>query len=118
MKKSTIPALLLALTGLLGSSIASAEGAYLEITLKIDKVDRQAAGEVYAKYKQPFLETVPGATSKELLIRTDDVQVLHRFGSTAEAEAYLASKLFKEDVVAGLSPLLKADPVVSIYKAH
>ncbi|MER7794377.1 hypothetical protein [Streptomyces sp. NPDC097640] len=89
--------------------------AYLEITLQVDPVNRVAAAGVYEKYKQPFLDTVPGATSKELLVRNEDVQVLHGFQNVADAKAYLASDLFTRDVVGGLSPLLKAAPEVRLY---
>ncbi|MFD8380846.1 hypothetical protein ACFV2X_20240 [Streptomyces sp. NPDC059679] len=89
--------------------------AYLEITLQVDPANRVAAAGVYEKYKQPFLETVPGATSKELLVRDEDVQVLHGFQTVADAQAYLASDLFTRDVVGGLSPLLKAAPEVRLY---
>ncbi len=95
-----------------------AEKAYLEITLKVDPQDRPAAGAVYTKFKQPFLKQVPGAQSKELLMRSDDVQVLHGFASRAQAEAYLGSDLFTKDVVVGLKPLLKADPEVRIYSVN
>ena len=96
-------------------TLAFAEKAYLEITLKVDPQDRAAAGAVYAKFKQPFLSKVPGAKSKELLIRDDDVQVLHGFATRQQAEAYLSSEIFTKDVVVGLKPLLKADPEVRIY---
>jgi hypothetical protein len=98
-------------------AFASAEKAYLEITLKVDTQDRAAAGAVYAKFKQPFLSKIAGATSKELLIRDADVQVLHGFATRKQAEAYLSSELFTKDVVVGLKPLLKADPEVRIYSA-
>lgn len=97
---------------------ANAEAAYLEITLKVDAKDRPAAGAVYTQFKQPFLTTVPGAQAKDLLVRDDDVQVLHRFGSRKQAEAYLTSDLFNKDVVAGLKPLLKAAPEIRIYTAN
>jgi len=90
--------------------------AYLEITLTIDEADREAAGGVYTQYKQPFLDTIPGATSKELLVRDEDVQVLHGFDTAAHAQDYLATELFTKDVVGGLSPLLKAEPEVRIYE--
>jgi len=90
--------------------------AYLEITLEVDEVDRPAAAGVYQKYKQPFLDTVAGASSKELLVRDEDVQVLHGFDTVADAQAYLSSELFTQDVVGGLSPLLKADPEIRIYQ--
>ncbi|MEU9455805.1 hypothetical protein [Streptomyces sp. NPDC048277] len=89
--------------------------AYLEITLQVDPANRVAAAGVYEKYKQPFLTTVPGATSKELLVRDEDVQVLHGFRTVADATAYLTSDLFNHDVVGGLSPLLKAAPEVRVY---
>src|SRR5699024_5587648 len=62
--------------------------AYLEITLNVDEADRPAAAEVYTRYKQPFLDTITGATSKELLVRDEDVQVLHGFDNVANAQAY------------------------------
>ena len=96
-------------------SFAWAQKAYLEITLKIDTQDRAAAVAVYKKYKKPFLTTIPGAKSKELLVRDNDVQVLHGFATRQQAEAYLNSDLFTKDVVANLKPLLKADPEVRIY---
>jgi hypothetical protein len=98
-------------------TLALAEKAYLEITLKVDPQDRSAAGAVYAQFKQPFLNEVPGAKSKELLIRDEDVQVLHGFASRKQAEDYLKSAMFTQDVVVGLKPLLKADPEVRIYSA-
>jgi hypothetical protein len=89
--------------------------AYLEITLQVDPAHRVAAAGVYEKYKQPFLGTVPGALSKELLVRDEDVQVLHGFRTVADANTYLASDLFTRDVVGGLSPLLKAAPDARLY---
>jgi len=71
--------------------------AYLEINLHIDPKDRAAAAGVYAKYKPPFLADVPGARSKELLVRTEDVQVLHGFDSVTHANEYLTSCLFTDE---------------------
>jgi len=45
-------------------------GAYLEITLKVNENDRAAAAAVYTKYRQPFLDTISGAVSKQLLVGT------------------------------------------------
>ncbi len=89
---------------------------YLQITLKIAPAYRADAASVYRKYKVPFLETVPGAKSKELLVRDEDVQVLHGFDSHENAEAYLQSALFTADVVGGLKSLLDATPDVRIYQ--
>jgi hypothetical protein len=90
--------------------------AILEITLKVADADRPRAGAVYARYKPPFLATVPGAESKELLLRHEDVQVLHGFESRAHAEQYLSSPLFGVDVVTELKPLLQAAPEIRIYE--
>lgn len=90
--------------------------AYLEITLNIAQENRSNAGAVYAKFKQPFLSDVPGAQSKDLLIRSEDVQVLHGFDTTKNAENYLGSKLFQEDVVSELKPFLVSDPDIRIYE--
>jgi len=89
--------------------------AYLEITLKVADKNRASAAKVYSDYKDPFLKQIRGATSKELLIRDEDVQVLHGFASVADANAYLKSDLFNQDVVKGLAPYLDADPEVRIY---
>lgn len=89
--------------------------AFLEITLKIDEANRPQAAAVYTKYKEPFLTTVKGAESKNLLIREEDVQVLHGFDTTDSAAAYLANPLFTNDVVNGLKPFLAANPEIRIY---
>lgn len=91
--------------------------AYLEITLNIQPENRSNAGAVYSKYKQPFLETITGAVSKQLLVREEDVQVLHCFDTVANATKYLESSLFNEDVVSALSPLLASAPEVRVYDA-
>jgi hypothetical protein len=90
--------------------------AYLEITLKVQPKDRTNASGVYLKYKPQFLATIPGAESKELLLREEDVQVLHGFDSRASAESYLKSALFGNDVVRELKPHLAADPDVRVYE--
>ncbi|AHM66168.1 hypothetical protein LK13_00440 [Paenibacillus polymyxa] len=89
--------------------------AYLQITLKINAPEREAAAKVYTTYKEPFLSVIPGAVSKELLVRDEDVQVLHGFNSESDAKAYLESDLFNNDVVVGLKDLLQAEPEIRIY---
>ncbi len=91
---------------------------YLQVTLEVANKNRDAAGAVYKKYKDPFLNTVPGAQSKSLLVRKEDVQVLHGFSSMEAAKSYLESDLFTKDVVDALTPLLDAAPEVRIYEAH
>lgn len=89
--------------------------AYLAITLTINEADRANAAGVYTKYKAPFLDFIKGALSKELLVRPEDVQVLHLFESVADAQAYLRSELFTKDVVVALKPYLQDSPDVRIY---
>jgi len=88
---------------------------YLEITMNVADKDRGAAGAVYAKYRMPFLNDVKGALSKELLVRDQDVQVLHGFDNEKNAFDYLNSDLFNKDVVTELSPLLKGSPEIRVY---
>ncbi|MGH8333130.1 MAG: hypothetical protein ACRER3_21495 [Pseudomonas fluorescens] len=90
---------------------------YLQITLKIAPANRTAAAGIYEKYKAAFLNTIAGAKSKALLVRDEDVQVLHGFDNSQNASAYLQSELFTSDVVGGLQPLLDAAPDVRIYQA-
>ncbi|SDE36783.1 hypothetical protein [Sporomusa acidovorans] len=89
--------------------------AYLLITMVINNANRPAAAKVYTDYRQPFLSQIKGAVTKELLIRAEDVQVLHGFDSVENAKAYLDSEMFKNDVFVGLKPLWSADPDVKIY---
>jgi len=121
MKKMVI--LLLTLSSLIFASSSSTKKetameetkAYLQITLNIKSSNRNTAVGVYKKYKQPFLSQIQGAQSKELVIRTQDVQVLHGFDSVENAQAYLKSNIFANDVVRELSPLLENDPEIRIY---
>ncbi|MGN0073269.1 MAG: hypothetical protein ACI36W_05680 [Coriobacteriales bacterium] len=89
--------------------------AYLQVTQYIDPEKRPAAAEVYTTYRQPFLDTVEGALTKELLIRDEDVQVIHGFDSMEHAKAYLDTELFKEKVFPGLKPTWAADPDIRFY---
>ncbi len=89
--------------------------AYLEITMAIDPENRPDAAKIYTDYRQPFLDQIAGAVSKELLIRDEDVQVLHGFDCVEKAKAYLESEMFKNDVFVGLQPLWNGSPDVKIY---
>lgn len=90
--------------------------AYLQISLDISNENRAAAAGVYQQYKTPFLTTIDGATSKELLVRDEDVQVLHGFKTVSQAQAYLSSPLFTQDVVEALKPYLNSAPEIRIYE--
>ncbi len=89
--------------------------AYLQITLKIKSENRERAAGIYLKYKEPFLKQIKGAVSKELILRNQDVQVMHGFESEADAKTYLSSNLFEKDVVRELKPYLESAPDVRIY---
>lgn len=89
--------------------------AFLEITMVIDSQNRPAAAKIYNDYREPFLKEIKGALSKELLIRDEDVQVLHGFDSIENTKSYLKSDMFKNDVFIGLQPLWTTDPDVKIY---
>ncbi|ANH81266.1 hypothetical protein A8C56_09960 [Niabella ginsenosidivorans] len=89
--------------------------AYLEITLQVEEANRAGAAGIYNKYKTPFLETISGAVSKELLLHVEDVQVLHGFNSVESAQEYLMSDLFNNGVVTALKPYLKGHPDIKIY---
>jgi hypothetical protein len=89
--------------------------AYLEITMKISKANRAAAAKIYSDYRTPFLDSILGALTKDLLIRDEDVQVLHGFDSVNHAKSYLDSELFIKDVFVALKPLWDDAPDVKIY---
>lgn len=50
-----------------------------------------------------------------MLVRDEDVQVLHGFDSVENAKAYLESEMFQNDVFVGLKDLWKQQPDVKIY---
>ena len=81
----------------------------------LKKENRPAATKVYTDYRNPFLKEIKGALSKDLLIRDEDVQVLHGFDSIENAKAYLESEMFKNDVFVGIQPLWTGNPDVKIY---
>ena len=89
---------------------------FLEITMKIALSNRPSAAEVYQNFKGPFLDTIKGEESKQLLIREEDVQVLHGFKTLEDAQNYLSSELFTQDVVTSLQPLFEDAPDIRIYQ--
>ena len=89
---------------------------YLQITLNVAPKNRSAAAEVYKKYRAPFLSDIPGAESKKLLIRNEDVEVVCGFDTVENAKGYLSSRLFNSDVVVALKPHLEGNPDVRIYE--
>ncbi|RAP44777.1 MAG: hypothetical protein BZ134_02435 [Methanosphaera sp. SHI1033] len=90
--------------------------AYLQVMMTINKENREAAAKVYNDYRQPFLDDIEGALTKELLIRDEDVQVIHGFDSMEHAKAYLDSELFTKKVAPGLQSTWAADPDIRFYE--
>lgn len=90
--------------------------AYLQVIMTIDPENRAVAAGVYNDYRQPFLDTVEGALTKECLIRDEDVQVIHGFDSMEHAKAYLDTELFTAKVFPGLKPTWAADPDIRFYE--
>ncbi len=89
---------------------------YLQINLNVAVENRPAAAAIYTQFKNAVLTQVKGARAKELLIRDEDVQVLHIFDSSEHAQSYLSSDLFNRDVVTALKPLLQSPPDVRVYE--
>lgn len=90
---------------------------YVEVTLKVGAPNRSAAEVVYNKHKGPFLSRVPGARSKQLFMRDEDVKILYGFASAAQAKAYLESGPFAPGTVSDLTPLIEAAPDIRVYDA-
>ena len=90
--------------------------AYLQVTMFINDNQRATAQAVYERYKEPSLKTIAGAESKELLVRSEDVEVMHGFDSLENAQAYLKSELFLNKVFPELKLTWSKDPEVKIYE--
>lgn len=43
--------------------------AYLQVIMTVDEENRAAAAKVYNDYRQPFLDNIEDALTKELLVR-------------------------------------------------
>ena len=59
--------------------------AYLQITMQISEANRPAAAKVY-RLSPAVLDTIEAALTKDLLVRDEDVQVLHGFDSVERAK--------------------------------
>lgn len=102
----------------MATSAAAEPGAFLEITLSAAPEHREVAAGVYFELKQPFLTSIDGAKSKTLLVRDEDVQVLHGFDTVTSATGYLSNTLFQNDVFVQLKPFFSGEPEVRIYTAN
>lgn len=84
--------------------------------MTINPENRPAAAKIYFDYRQPFLDNIEGALTKELLIRDEDVQVIHGFDSMEHARVYPETDLFKTKMAPGLQPTWAAEPDIRFYE--
>lgn len=89
--------------------------AYLQITLKINTADKGAVSGVYNKFRTLFLEQIQGAISIELLIGDEYIQLLHSFDTAEEAQDFLSTELYNNDVLVAVKPFIVNTPEVRIY---
>lgn len=78
---------------------------HLEITMVVKEKNRESVSKVYYDYKESFLKSINGTLIKDLLVRDENIQVLHGFNSIKNVKAYLSSDMFKNDVFARLKSL-------------
>ena len=78
---------------------------HLEITMVVKEKNRESVSKVYYDYKESFLKSINGTLIKDLLVRDENIQVLHGFDSIKNVKAYLSSDMLKNDVFVGLQPL-------------
>ena len=92
--------------------------AYLEAIMTIEPENRAAAAEVYTTYRQPFLDDIEGAMTKELLVRNEDVQVIHGFDSMEHAKAILRAACSRPRLLQGSSRYGRPIPTSVSTKSH
>ncbi|WP_104381543.1 hypothetical protein [Sphingobacterium sp. HMA12] len=89
--------------------------AYLQITLKINNSDKGAVSGIYDKFRDSFLDQVKGATSIELLIGNGYIQLLHVFDTAEDAQAFLSTELYNNEILLALKSLMVDTPMISVY---
>lgn len=89
---------------------------YLPITLNVSCHKRKDVVAKYFLYRDTILQTVNGMKSIELLEREVDFQVLHCFDFQDNANAYLESDFFINDLMRAFEPLLDSAYSVDLYK--
>ena len=93
------------------------EKAYLSVNMKIDSSRLPEVTKVYTNYWEKFLRTIHGARTKDLVIRNEDVQILHSFNSVEDAVGFLSSEMFQRAVFIDLQPYWNDELNVRIYTA-
>lgn len=61
------------------------------------------------------MSSTPLSTGLAAPVRAKDVQALHGFDSMEHAKAYLETKMFQDDVVAGLKTTRAGNPDLRFY---
>ncbi|WP_433900269.1 hypothetical protein [Sphingobacterium puteale] len=89
--------------------------AYLQVTLKINNSDKGAVSGIYEKFRDSFIDQIKGATSIELLIGDGYIQLLHVFDTAEDAQAFLSTELYNNNILFALKSLMVDTPRVSIY---
>ena len=89
--------------------------AYLQIVLKVNLADRGELTNTYNKFKNSFLEQIKGATTHELLIGDEEVQLLYGFDNLEDAEAFLSTELYNNVVLVALKPLIFDNPKIRVF---
>ncbi len=99
-------------------TIQPAVRAHLLIRVKIDESRREEMiDKVYEPNRTRFLERISGAISKNLLVRPEDIAILHGFDTRESAEAYLQSSLYQQ-IVNGIADYQEENPSVALYNVH
>ncbi|WP_312191976.1 hypothetical protein [Sphingobacterium sp.] len=88
---------------------------YLQITLKINAAEKGKISGVYDRFKTSFLDQINGATSNELLIGEEYFQLLYGFHTREDAQAFLSTELYNNDILIALKPLMLNNPEIRIY---
>lgn len=70
---------------------------------------------LYRGFIQSMLTIMYKSSIWLLLVRDEDVQVLHGFDSVEHAQAYLTSKMFTKQVAPALQPTWAGEPEIKIY---
>ena len=88
---------------------------FLQITLVVPTPKREEAiTKVFLPGRQRFLDRIPGAVTMDLLVREEDLQVLHGFDTMENASAYLKSPIGKE-ILGQLAEISDGKPSIAVY---
>jgi hypothetical protein len=88
---------------------------FVQVTLAIPESRREEAiTRIFLPARQRFLDRSPGAVSMDLLVREEDVQLLHGFDTFENSRVYLDSGFFR-DLIGQLGETAEKEPVTALY---